>query len=262
MIRNALRATETRGYVSMPFEVRALDADDEAGTFDGQASTPKIDDWGDRFMPGAWKRTIKNQKGVVPILHFHAPDRAIGLTKELEDQESAGLYVKGALDLGVEAGRDNYSGLRFGYIDRMSVGFTALKYTWRKKGAKDDDTGDEFNVSGRDIKEARLWEVSLVTRNFAANDAALVNEVRSAIPHGVVDWASHVRAELQAGRALSGAELDQIEKARSAIGALLDAAHSGGPTAQPQHSHDDAQHSEMISTARALVTAFETLAKG
>jgi len=142
-------------------EVRELQ---EAGTFTGYASVfGNVDSYGTVVDKGAFKKTIKDNKGRFPALFFHDPTRPVGMTTVQEDGH--GLLVDGKIDLSTSDGQLVYSGLREGYIDRMSIGFDVITST---------------PIDGvPHFKEVRLWENSLITRNFAANEEALVTDVRA-----------------------------------------------------------------------------------
>jgi len=135
------------------------------GTFTGYASVfGNVDSYGTVVERGAFKKTINDNQGKFPLLFFHDPMRPIGMTEVEED--SHGLLVHGMIDLDTPDGQHVYSGLEKGYIDRMSIGFDVITVV---------------PVNGvPHFKEVRLWENSLVTRNFAANEEALVTDVRAA----------------------------------------------------------------------------------
>src|SRR5690606_9895227 len=82
----------------------------------------------------------------------------------LEDEH--GLFVRVKIDLDNPDGRKVYSGVRNGYIDRFSIGFQTLR---------EDVDRDGY----RHIKEIKLFEISMITRNFAANELALVTGYKS-----------------------------------------------------------------------------------
>lgn len=147
---------------SLGLEVKELS---EPGEFKGYVSTRGKDAHGDVIEEGAFKRTLEHHGSRFPALWFHDPRSPIGMGDLTEDGH--GLYVEGALDLDVEAGRDVYSGMQKGYIDRFSIGFRVVNDEFDR----DNDT--------RILKEIALLEFSPVTRNFAANDEALLAGVKS-----------------------------------------------------------------------------------
>jgi len=115
------------------------------------------------FDKGSFAKTINDHDGKFPVVWFHNPAEPIALGLHAEDD--SGLRVEADLDLDVETGRRVYSGLRKGYIDSASIAFSVVTE------AREDDIIH--------FKEVELFESSLLTRNFASNPAALVDEVRA-----------------------------------------------------------------------------------
>ena len=114
------------------------------------------------FDKGCFARTIKHHNGLFPVLWFHNPRDPISLAEHGEDDK--GLCVEGDLDLDIETGRRVRSGMLKGYIDCMSIGFRSVS-----EYVKDEKTH---------FKEVKLWESSLLTRNFAATPGADVDDIR------------------------------------------------------------------------------------
>jgi len=138
---------------------------DEEGVFEGYASVfGNVDSDGEIVDKGAFSKTLRENDGRFPLVWFHSPFEPVGIAQAEEDDR--GLLIKrGELDLDVAKGREVHSGMRRGYIDRFSFGFRRVK------------EGMEDGVNH--IKEVRLLEISPITRNFAANDQALLTDVRS-----------------------------------------------------------------------------------
>lgn len=137
----------------------------DEGQFEGYASTRDKDHGGDIVAEGAFKNTIAQKEGKFPILFFHDPMRPIGISVEMRE-DGHGLYTKGQLDLDVEDGKRVYSGLRKGYIDRMSIGYRTI------------DSEFDPKRDARILKEVDLLEYSMITKNFAMNENALVTGVK------------------------------------------------------------------------------------
>lgn len=114
------------------------------------------------FDKGCFGKTINDHDGLFPILWFHDRKEPIALAEHSEDDK--GLRVEGDLDLDIETGRRVYSGMKRGYIDCMSIAFRSVS-----EYVEDEKTH---------FKEVRLWESSLLTRNFAATPGADVEDVR------------------------------------------------------------------------------------
>lgn len=151
---------EIRGF---KFETR--EAEDE-GHFEGIANAyDVIDDYESKFQRGAFKKTLEEQDKI-PLVWFHDPTQPIGQARAWETDE--GLKVDGELDLNIQKAQEVYSGMQMGYVDTMSIGFETIQ--------------SDTNSDGIEIKkEAKLYEASPLTQNFAANPGAEIGEVRSTI---------------------------------------------------------------------------------
>ena len=187
---------------TFPFECKGVDLDD--GTFTGYASTwtREPDAYGDVVDKGAFKKTIKEQKGRIKILWNHHFDEPIGKPIELSE-DATGLLVKGKLVLGVQRAREVLELMRAGVINEMSIGF--------------DTIAEKFVGDGRDrvrhLKELRLYDVSPVT--FAANPSAMILDVK-ALEH-----------------ALDNDNISPVREAAKALQALLDK-HEGKQEPEPE----------------------------
>lgn len=140
----------------------------EAGEFVAYISTKSIDSYNDKVLPTAFKRTIDHNKGTFPILWMHDASKPIGVSTHMV-MDDGGVKAYGKINLETELGKEVYSGMKFSppYIDRTSIGFVSV----------DDEFNSKTNI--RTIKELKLLEFSLITRNFAANSEALVANVKS-----------------------------------------------------------------------------------
>jgi len=154
------------------FEVRIVDGEESPGYFEGYASVfGVVDSYGTVFNQGAFKKTIKERKGWLPIVWMHNPNEPIGRAEVSEDEK--GLWVKGQLDLDVQRGREVYSGMRKGYITQMSHSFSGVKQ-------KTVEAEDKSKIPH--FLEVRSYEISPVTTNFASNEEAMVTSVRTTEP--------------------------------------------------------------------------------
>jgi HK97 family phage prohead protease len=152
----------------------------ETGHFSGYANTWEVDQVNDRFLPGAFKRTIKAKKGKVPVLKGHDSQIEIGLSLQLSEDD-VGLRVDDAVlyiddknpKNEITAAREEYVRMRrrieLGIPLGLSVGVSipSDKATW------DDER------KGFDIKEAALWEFSTAT--FQANLSSMATAVKSIV---------------------------------------------------------------------------------
>ena len=122
------------------------------GEFSGYASLfGKTDLGNDRVIKGAFDRSIRTRKPKgVRMLFQHNPDKPIGVWDEIIEDEK-GLFVRGRIIKDVANGAEVLSLMRSGAIDGLSIGFKT------KRSQKDKKSGV------REILEADLWEISVVT---------------------------------------------------------------------------------------------------
>jgi hypothetical protein len=148
------------------FEVRELS---ETGVFSGYASVYGVkDSYNSVFDKGAFKKTVREHKGWLPLVWMHDPSEPIG--RALVEEDETGLLVKeGHLDLDVQRGAEVYSGMKKGYITQMSHSFRTIK------DASVTDAGETI----LHIKEVQSFEISPVTANFASNEEADITSVRT-----------------------------------------------------------------------------------
>lgn len=152
---------------SFPFK---LDALDDAGEFSGYASTfGSIDLGGDVVEKGAYKKTLKESQGRIPILDHHDPTRQIGWNVQAHEDER-GLFVRGLLDLNVNTARERHSLMKMaqsiGGRTGLSIGFRTIK-----------EEPDRKRPDIRRLKEIQLLEYSVVT--FPMNPQAGVVSVKA-----------------------------------------------------------------------------------
>ena len=172
---DAVAPAETK-HLDAAFELKRLAGD---GAFEGHASVFGVRDaYDDVVLPGAFMRTIRERgpRGV-KMLWQHNARQPIGVWEEIEEDET-GLFVKGRLALGTQAGREAHELLRMGAIEGLSIGYSTVNA----------ETGEEEGV--RKLGEVDLWEISLVT--FPANPAARVEAVK-APPHTIRNFERFLR---------------------------------------------------------------------
>lgn len=156
--------------VSFEFDIEQK-ADEHVGIFSGYANVTEFrDSGGDIIHHGAFARTLKANKGKVPLLAFHDGTDVIGVVN-LEEDERGLKVTKGELNLSLDAGQDIYTNMLF-FKERkmpweMSIGFHLVKnkFEWQ------DDV--------RHIHEVNLKEVSLVPPGFAMNSRSRVTSVKA-----------------------------------------------------------------------------------
>jgi uncharacterized protein len=155
-------------FKSFPFEIKAID--DAEGMIEGYASTFGNIDYGDDVVdPGAFKKTIKESKGIIPILNNHNPYDQIGWNKEAKE-DSSGLFVRGQIDMNTPNGKARFSlaktGMELGAKSGLSIGYMTIK-----------SEPDKERPAVRRLKELKLLEYSMVT--FPMNDQAMVTAAKS-----------------------------------------------------------------------------------
>lgn len=152
---------------SFPFK---MDQVTESGEFTGYASTfGEIDLGGDVIEKGAFKKTLRESRGKIPVLDHHDPSRQIGWNVEAREDER-GLLVRGLLDLNVRAARERHSlmkmAVRVGGRTGLSIGFRAIK-----------EAPDQHDPAIRRLREIQLFEYSVVT--FPMNPEAGVTAIKA-----------------------------------------------------------------------------------
>lgn len=154
-------------YKNFGFEIKAVT---DEGIIEGYASVFDNIDLGDDIVErGAFKKTIRDSKGVWPILHMHDPRVKLGYNIEAKEDDH-GLYVREQLELDVQAAREQYSltklAHKVGGKDGLSIGYGVIKAV-----------PDKERPSVRRLKELKMWEHSHVT--FGMNQEAATTAAKS-----------------------------------------------------------------------------------
>jgi len=161
--KEAENSTEHK-YMSVPFEIKASDEDEEYYTFKGYASTFGNEDFGgDVVLPGAFRKTLKEMKP--RVCYQHSYKDVIGVLTVYQEDEK-GLYVEGKLPKAHSEARNVAALLKCKGIDEMSIGFSTI----------DSEFNADLNI--RYLKEVKLYEVSFVTMGM--NNRAKVTSVKQA----------------------------------------------------------------------------------
>ena len=103
---------------------------------------------GDVISRGAFGKLIPAEAGRVRMLAQHAAEAPVGRWVRIEE-DARGLRVRGEVFTDTDAGRNLHRLLAGGALDGLSIGFKPVR-TRRTR-------------TGREIREADLWEVSIVT---------------------------------------------------------------------------------------------------
>lgn len=147
------------------FEVVIDTLDGETGEFEGYASVFNVVDLGgDRVLPGAFAKTIKEREGKIKLLWQHDRNKPIGVISELVEDET-GLLIRGKLALKTQLGSETFELMKITAIDSFSIGY------WATKVYFDEETGN------RDLAEVELLEVSIVT--MPMNEEATITQLKS-----------------------------------------------------------------------------------
>lgn len=195
------------------FDIKSLT---EKGEFSGIASAyGNVDLGGDVVQPGAFKNALAERGAERPILWQHRSDSPIGLGT-FKETDTALLIEKATLELALPDAMKAYTLLKAGIVKGLSIGYEAVSWEWRKS-----DDPDAWPT--RVIKEAKLWETSVVT--FPMNEQAMVTAVKS-VDQALLDF---FEAEISAGRQLSAKQLDLLRKANAHLSALLAKAEVAQP---------------------------------
>lgn len=142
------------------------------GIVEGYAAVfNNVDRVGDVIVPGAFKRTIEDQKGKFPILSHHNQQKQIGWNIEAREDEN-GLFVVGKFDIRHNTmAMEHFSLIQMakehGAKAGLSIGFTI-------EDADLDVVGDKEVLK---LREVRLFEYSPVT--FPANPMATATDAKS-----------------------------------------------------------------------------------
>ncbi|WP_246727684.1 HK97 family phage prohead protease [Chelativorans sp. Marseille-P2723] len=159
--RIALRGEE-RKYAGLDIEQV-----ESNGTFSGYASLfGRVDLGRDIVEPGAFAASIRKRGAAgIRMLFQHDPNQPIGTWREIRE-DSHGLFVRGKLATGAAKAREVLELMRDGALDGLSIGFRAVRAV------------HEPRTGIRRIREADLWEISVVT--FPMLPEARVEKVKSA----------------------------------------------------------------------------------
>ena len=149
-------------HLTVPLEIKAL-TDRE---FDGHGSIFGNEDLGgDVVAPGAFKRSLASHRkaGSIPQMFWmHDPTRVPGKWLEMSEDDS-GLKVKGVL-APTPLGDEIHTLLKMDAVKGLSIGYRTIDQDWKDDGV-------------RVIKEAELWEVSVVS--LPMNPLAQIAHVKS-----------------------------------------------------------------------------------
>ncbi len=147
----------------------AIEGVEDDGTFEGYASLfDRVDMSRDIVERGAFAKAIaKRGAGGIRMLFQHDPAQPIGAWTAIAEDEY-GLKVRGRLSPGSVKAREVRALIRDGALDGLSIGFKVAR------GRTDPRTGI------RHIREADLWEISVVT--FPMQEGARISLKGESLP--------------------------------------------------------------------------------
>lgn len=142
----------------------------ESGQFSGYGATfGNIDRGGDVIAPDAFDKSLEEHrmKSTMPLMLWqHSPSQPIGVWDSMKP-DSKGLMVSGRCLTQLRMGAEAHILMKNKAIRGLSIGYRTIDYEY-----VDTERG-----SYRLIKEAELWEVSLVS--FPLQPEAMVTDVKN-----------------------------------------------------------------------------------
>lgn len=221
-------------------EYKALAAEWKAdpaqeGAYEGYFSrTGNLDDGGDIIVKGAFTKTLQERAGRVKVFYQHDPEKLIGPTPDVLEEDSQGLYAKGRLTLGSFWGREAWALLKDGALTEGSIGYKAIP------------ARTEYTPDGRVLNEVKLYEISPVS--LGMNPLTQIAAVKAALRAGAgaeepMALLAALLTEVKEGRMLSGVNVGKLQTAADAMRAALDTMQGLIDAAQPappkaaDHSH-------------------------
>lgn len=190
--------------------------------------TREPDSYGDVVAKGAFAESIAEWKAsgnVMPILFGHDlvdPFSNLGHAKSLVEDDH-GLLVHAALDLENPKAKQVYRMLKGRRINQMSFAYDTLE-----SGDVEVPKGDGDKVVARELRKLRIHEASVVP--FGANSDTEVLAVKALTE----------TLGFKAGRTISAKNLESLETAYAALGAVIAAAKDSAD------NDDEASSAEVV----------------
>ena len=211
-LQTGTKRKQARKRASIPLSTKATTTSTGEMEIEGYASVFGIlDSQGDVIAPGAFdsgEMKERQERGLIKLLSQHI--EPIGLPTLLQE-DSTGLHFKARIS-DTALGRDVYTLIKDGVIDRMSIGFDILKYSEfdddeLREGLRERSSKSADLPFWR-IERARLWEISPVT--FAANDSTSVIAVLSSSLESDQDLSSDTTDQSPDKEASGGDEEEEL----------------------------------------------------
>lgn len=209
--------------LSVPLELKNI-SDRE---FDGYGSVfGNVDLGGDIVLPGAFKRSLaewRERSDLPAMFWMHDPSRVPGKWLSMSEDDD-GLSVKGVL-APTDLGNEIHALLRMEAVRGMSIGYRTREHDWDKSG-------------NRLIKEAELWEVSVVS--LPMNPLARVQHVKSRLS----ERGEYVPTIREFEKSLRSAGLSR-DVAKRLIAKVYEDEERDVPTRSRSDSHREGGQTEM-----------------
>jgi HK97 family phage prohead protease len=182
-MHTTLAPIDRKGMEYLEVAGRSIKAvDDSLGTITGHLAVfNNVDLGADKILPGAFSKAIRDAKAeraknkapfLWPLLWDHNQNLPpIGGISDAYES-SYGLAITARLDLGNSLAQDIYSGLKFGSISPMSIGYKTVASSFEKDAA----TGKTVRL----LSQLDLMEGSFC--NFAMNPLARTTSVKGGYP--------------------------------------------------------------------------------
>ena len=148
MKKMANKLNEER-YIKKELSLESKNVDLETGEINGLSSVfDDVDQVDDTLKKGSFTKTLEEGGSDRPLLWQHKHDQPIGIASHTQTEHA--LELKGVISKELQQGRETLALLKMKAIKGISIGFEIIQDNFTSKGV-------------REIKEAKLWESSIVT---------------------------------------------------------------------------------------------------
>jgi HK97 family phage prohead protease len=260
MTKTALRAPavlESRTAILRDVEVRRdvnrgdIGFAGHAAVFDERTSIGNPLSWGfyEQVSPGAFTKTI--QEADVRFLIDHDPSLLLARTKSGTlrlSEDKVGLSADADL-APTTYGRDLAVLLERGDVSQMSFGFQVVKDDWTVEQVETND-GNSVDVEVRTIREAKLFDVSVVTfPAYEGTDAKLRSMTAAVVRKKDPDPFGRRRAVLSRALSVSDGNATMLQQILTSL-AVADAAID--PITNAFSTADEAMDEALAGLAQIL----------
>lgn len=206
----------------------------------------------ERIMPGCFRDALASPDLDCKALFNHDANQILGRTKNgtltLQDRAD-GLYMRVQLNRASQAHRDIYEAVKRGDLDEMSFAF----------GADDEDYEDgEYNgvrCQVRNIRKAKLFDVSVVTSPFYGKGATAVSARAAGAPALVgKEFDKYARAKAERIRYEIFQSAPAFKVVNKRTGKLSNFEHDQDAIVVPDYSKCPAEmtHAQLLALSEAI----------